>query len=119
MNEKKVDRHTCLQVNGSAVGCKIYGVYVLKPTNKVFFDVLAECDSISEANYRHQRISHDIRHQITYTGPLMRIKSRSLPLDNVKIAKREFERMMHLSIVRQTSSPWASPLHLVPMEDQD
>lgn len=62
VNEKKVDRHTCLQVNGSAVGCKIYGVYVLKPTNNVFFDVLAECDSISEANYRHQRISHDIRY---------------------------------------------------------
>ena len=30
------------------------------------------------------------------------------------MAKAEFEKMLKMGIVRRSSSPWASPLHVVP-----
>ena len=32
----------------------------------------------------------------------------------LKIAKDEFQHMLDMGIVRPSSSPWASPLHMVP-----
>ena len=39
---------------------------------------------------------------------------RRLPADKLKAAKAEFNHMLQLGIIRPLSSPWASPLHMVP-----
>ena len=41
-------------------------------------------------------------------------RARRLPPEKLAIAKAEFDCMQKLGIIRKSSSPWASPLHMVP-----
>ena len=38
----------------------------------------------------------------------------SRTVDRLKVAKKEFEHMLQLGIIRPSSSAWSSPLHMVP-----
>lgn len=59
-------------------------------------------------------IKHDFTHHITTTGPPGHARARRLPHYRCKIARGEFEHILELGIVRPSSSPYASPLHLMP-----
>jgi len=58
------------------------------------------------------------KHHIITKGPPVSSRPRRLSEDKLKIAKTEFELLVSLGICRPSSSPWASPLHLVPKPDQ-
>ena len=50
------------------------------------------------------------------TSPLLDPKhkcARHLSPDKLTVAKREFEEMEQMGIVRRSNSPWSSPLHIV------
>lgn len=55
----------------------------------------------------------------TIPGSAVFVKARSLPLDKLKIAKKEFETMVKLGIARPSDSSWAAPLHLTPKKLSD
>ena len=40
-------------------------------------------------------------------------KPPNKPPDKLAVAKSEFEKMEKMDIIRKSSSPWASPLHIV------
>ena len=44
-------------------------------------------------------------------------KARNLAPDKCKAAKAVFKEMMASGVIRPSSSPWASPLHMVPKKD--
>ena len=44
----------------------------------------------------------------------MSCKARRLAPERLQIARREFDHMLQLGIVRPSSSCWASPLHMAP-----
>lgn len=43
-------------------------------------------------------------------------KVRQLSVEKFEIAKKEFTALLQAGIIRQSKSPWTSPLHLVPQE---
>ena len=47
-------------------------------------------------------------------APLCMQESGGCPPDRLAIAKAEFHNMQALGIIRPSSSPWASPLHMIP-----
>lgn len=57
---------------------------------------------------------HSTQHHIVTQGPPVAQRPRRLLPDKYKIAKAEFDQLESLGIVRKSSSPWASPLHMVP-----
>ena len=59
-------------------------------------------------------MQHEAVHHITTTGPPVHARPRRLPPERLQAAKQEFEHMLDLGINRPSSSPWASPLHMVP-----
>ena len=59
-------------------------------------------------------MQHEVVHHITTTGLPVHARPRRLPPERLQAVKQEFEHMLDLGIIRPSSSPWASPLHMVP-----
>lgn len=81
--------------------------------NNIYYDILHKYSELTKP--RNVQIPmHNIEHRIITTG-VTPIHERVRPLnpERYKAAKKEFERMMEDGICRPSSSPWASPLHVV------
>ena len=76
--------------------------------------LLANFPEITTPNFMQSPTKHGIRHFISTKGPPVHARARRLPPDKLAIAKAEFNRMQKMGIIRKSSSPWASPLHMVP-----
>jgi transposase InsO family protein len=61
--------------------------------------------------------SHGVEHFLQTTGPPIASPFRRLDAEKLAIAKAEFAELEKQGIVRRSSSPWASPLHMVEKAD--
>ncbi|KAF8781524.1 hypothetical protein HNY73_011912 [Argiope bruennichi] len=61
-----------------------------------------------------QTVQHNVRHHIKIFGTPVFAKARHLAHDRLPIAKMEFQHMLNLDHIRQSSSNYSSPLHMVP-----
>ncbi len=61
--------------------------------------------------------THGVQHHIVTTGPPVSSKFRRLDGEKLAAAKAEFAAMERDGIVQRSSSPWASPLHMVRKSD--
>lgn len=76
--------------------------------------LLAEFPDITTPNFVHSHTKHGVEHFITTRGLPVHARARRLPPEKLAAAKSEFDRMEAMGIIRRSSSPWASPLHMVP-----
>ena len=76
--------------------------------------LLAEFPDITTPNFVQSDPKHGMEHFITTKGPPVHARARRLPPDKLAAAKAEFDSMEAMGIIRRSSSPWASPLHMVP-----
>lgn len=90
----------------------------VSPTNQ-FTSLLAEFPSLTRPPSFDQPVTHSVTHTIQTKGPPVRSRTRRLAPDRLKIARREFDHMLQLGIVRPSSSNWSSPLHMVPKKSGD
>lgn len=81
-------------------------------TANPFADILTEFPSVTRPQFSTV-VKHDVQHCIPTSGPPTHAKARRLSPDKLAIARREFAQMEKLGIIRRSSSPWASPLHMV------
>ena len=88
-------------------------------TSDSFSNLLAEFKDITQPHYHERPITHNVTHHITTIGPPPFSRPRRLAPDRYRNAKQEFEHMLSLGIVRQSSSNFSSPLHMVPKSDGD
>lgn len=79
-----------------------------------FCAVSSEFPELQKLNFRKAGTKHAVEHHIETKGPPVHQKARRLSPEKLKFAKREFLALERLGIVRRSSSPWASPLHMVP-----
>ncbi len=69
-------------------------------------------------NYHDNPVKHDVTHHITTSGPPVSCRARRLSPEKLTIARKEFEHMLDLGIIRPSSSNWSSPLHMVPKKTE-
>jgi Reverse transcriptase (RNA-dependent DNA polymerase) len=62
-------------------------------------------------------VTHDVEHHLVTRGPPIASKFRCLDGEKLAAAKAEFQKMESDGIVRRSTSPWASPLHMVEKAD--
>ena len=86
----------------------------LRGSDNQFSALLREFPSITQVSSMNQPVQHHITHHIQTNGPPVSARACRLAPERLKVARREFEHMLQLGIVCPSSSPWASPLHMVP-----
>jgi len=64
-----------------------------------------------------QRMSDDVAHHLQTRGPPITSKFWRLDSEKLAAAKKEFLALVWARIVRRSTSPWASPLHIVKKQD--
>lgn len=119
-NSRLLDSTTELSV--ACVSCSIAAISPIKmlPNTSSWLSILAEFPSITKPDGICKPAKHATKHYITPTpGPPLASKARRLTPDRLAIAKQEFEKMVKLDIARRSTSPWSSPLLLVPKKSGD
>lgn len=81
-------------------------------TNCRYHKILKEFIDITRPASRKEGI-HQVEHHIITRGPPIAEHPRRLPPHKFKIAKAEFDMMIQEGLCQPSSSPWASPLHMV------
>ena len=72
--------------------------------------LLEEFPDITTRNFLQSPTKHTVEHFITTNGTPVHAQARRISPEKLAIAKARIENM---GIVRRSSSPWASPLHMV------
>ena len=58
--------------------------------------------------------AHGVQHVVPTEGQPVFVCARRLDGEKLAVAKSKFQKMLAMGIIRPSSSPWASPLHVVP-----
>jgi len=94
--------------------CEINVTSSTPPSNSI----LSLYPSLTQAPNYTTLYKTDIFHEInTTTNQPIFSKARPLGVNKLNCAKKEFDQLLKLNIIRPSSSPWASPLHMVPKPD--
>ena len=122
-HRRLIDTTTNCSAIASVVSASALSPSFLSPTDTFtsdsFSNLLAEFKDITQPHYHERPITHNVTHHITTTGPPPFSRPRRLAPDRYRNAKQEFEHMLSLGIVLQSSSNFSSPLHMVPKSDGD
>ena len=112
---KLTDTHTHLQVQG-ILSSDISPSPSICPKDNTnpYLTLLSEFPTLTQVPTPDMPVKHDVNHHIETTGPPVSARPRRLAPDRLQAAKREFEHMLQLGIIRPSSSAWSSPLHMVP-----
>ena len=115
-----IDKVTSLATKGRPSSQPPLCLTLLPPTayQNEFHAILQDFPAVLQANLHHP-IKHNVTHHIQTTGPPVYSATRRLSPDKLIIAKKEFQHMLQLGIIRPSSSSWASPLHMVPKKSGD
>ena len=113
-DKRLVDAETYLSTPlGNARMCAPRLATISASTDK--YDLLlAEFSDITAPNFSKSPAKQSMEHFIPTKGPPVHARARRLPPDKLALARAEFDRMEAMGIIRRSSSPWASPLHMVP-----
>ena len=115
-----INGNTELSVTGyKANTSPINPVFFIAATDDPYQILLHSYPELTSLNFVVGKSTHETTHHIETTGAPVFSRPRRLPADKLKAAKAEFNHMLQLGIIRPSSSPWASPLHMVPKRSGD
>ena len=105
------DKSTSLSVNGIIDHAPVSpSVSLPRSDDESISLILAEFPTLTNVSGNLRApVKHTVQHHIETTGTPVHASVRRLAPDRLKIAKREFDHMLELGIVRPSSSPYASP----------
>ena len=116
-NRRFVDEHFCpLPINELEIETDLCSPYLQCEYDYLF----REFPDVFRPELRQSpglEPKHGVYHRIHTTGPPLHCRPRRLDPFRLKAAKAYFAEMERMGICKKASSPWASPLHLVPKSD--
>ncbi len=91
--------------------------FIALPPGSLGSVILDEFPEVANASKVLPPSSHGVEHFISTKGPPIASKFRRLDAEKLQAAKAEFEQLEREGIVQRSTSPWASPLHMVMKKD--
>lgn len=116
-HHRLIDSKTRLSITGVLSPVAPTGIRTLIP-NCPYAKILDDFPDVTRPCNLKQPLKHNVTHHIVTRGPPVAARPRRLFGERLAIAKREFDHMLQLGIIRPSSSAWASPLHMVPKKEQ-
>ncbi|KAK3792624.1 hypothetical protein RRG08_035956 [Elysia crispata] len=86
---------------------------LVEPSSNKFRKLLNEFPDLLKPTFSTAEVKHGVHHFIPTKDRPVFARARRLAPDRLAIAKKEFSEMEKMGIIRKSSSPWASPLHMV------
>ena len=86
---------------------------LVEPTSNKFRKVLNEFPDLLKPTFSTAVVKHGVQHFIPTKDRPVFARARRLAPEKLKIAEAEFLEMKKMCIIEKSSSPWASPLHMV------
>ena len=90
------------------------GLTHITESDSAYLKLIDEFPTLTSPIFTQTHPAHGVEHIIPTSGPPVHARGRRLPPDKLAAAKKEFEAMEDMGIVRRSNSPWSSALHLVP-----
>jgi cleavage and polyadenylation specificity factor subunit 1 len=89
------------------------------PPDHKFFTILKSYPKLTQTSDSLflPPITSNVRHHLITNCSPISFRPRRLSPTMLQIAKKEFQLLLQLGIVRPSSSPWASPLHMAAKSD--
>nr|VZI33375.1 unnamed protein product [Spirometra erinaceieuropaei] len=109
------DNLTVRGIPSSDASCQL-SVLDPEPENP-FRQLLTKYPAFTLANFNASIPPHDVGHHIRTIDPPCFLAPSRLGPARLAAAKSEFEHMLQMDIIRQSESPWASPLHMAATGD--
>jgi hypothetical protein len=91
--------------------------FITLPPGSVGSVILDEFPKVANAAKVLPPSSHGVEHFIATKGPPIASKFWRLDAEKLQAAKAEFEQLEREGIMQRSTSPWASPLHMVMKKD--
>ena len=118
-HHRLIDNNTHLEVKGQPASQPALCLTLLPSSPQNTFEaILKDYPAVLQASPQ-QPVKHTVTHHIQTTGPPIHSATRRLPPVKLEKAKKEFNHMLQLGIIRPSSSSWSSPLHMVPKKSGD
>jgi hypothetical protein len=86
-------------------------------SNSFVANLLMEFPDVINAAKLLPAVKHDVVHHIQTSGPPIASRFRRLEGAKLEATHREFKAMEREGVIERSTSPWASPLHMVPKKD--
>jgi cleavage and polyadenylation specificity factor subunit 1 len=114
MNHRLIDTVISLKTDCELHHTSEFGVSKVNKTLP-YSDLLSQFVDVTTTSPSKSMSGTSVLHHIITTGPPVAERPRRLTGEKLTSAEAEFDYMFEQGICRPSSSPWASPLHLVPI----
>lgn len=111
-----IDRKTSISAIGTITNASIHSISAIPPNTKCA-EILAEFPEITSTSAIAPPEVSNVFHHIITKGPPVAARPRRLSPEKLAAAKNIFKNWCESGICRPSSSPWASPMHMVRKKD--
>ena len=112
-NHRLIEADTFSGISCSISSATTNHLALVEPTSNKFRKVLNEFPDLLKPTFSTAVVKHGVQHFIPTKDRPVFARARRLAPEKLKIAKAEFLEMEKMGIIQKSSSPWASPLHMV------